>query len=312
MSEAALETTARPPKNFGSALQYGIFACLLRFPGLGFCRLLLRLVVGWYTLLPHGRRRGLPYLSRRFGAAGFGKRLRQSWNLNHLFGTVLLERLYLDSSGRGGVLAREDDSRALRGLLDHGRGLILLSAHVGGWQGAAQGLGFLGRTVNILQYRTRNHGDQRVFVSGGRGAAVRVIPMQSGFGGLVDVHAALSRGEVACLMGDRVMGREKSCAVPFLGGNVRLPLAPYRLAALADCALVFAFVLRENFGPENSPHPHGANLRLHLARVFPPPSQGGMPPAEGMAAAFARELEAVVTRHPYQFFNFYDIWERGN
>ncbi len=302
-----------PGRNFGNKAQYGFFHLLLRAAGTRISRLILALVVLWYTVLPHGRKRAVPYLERRFGPAPFLTRLRQVWNLQHRFGVLLLERLMLRVTGKGGVLYDDAVGEKLKALIARGKGLIVFSAHVGGWQGAVAGLRFLDKPVNILQYRADHHGDQHFFRHEGEGPApVRIINVAEAFGGMVDARAALARGEVVCMMGDRLFHpKEPAVDLPFLGKNVRFPVGGYRMAALANAPIAVLFVLRGDHGPEDSPHPGGENLYLHLAGVIEPEKRASRAPEawKDDAAAYVALLEGVVREHPYQFFNFYDMWQ---
>ncbi len=300
-------------RNFGNKAQYGIFHLLIRLAGIRVGRLLLVPVVLWYTLLPHGRKRSLPYLARRFGPASPTARLRQVWKMQYSFGTLLLERLIQRATGRGGALYDETVGEKLLALLGRGRGLIVLSGHVGGWQAAVAGLSFLGRPINILQHRDTHHGDQHFFRHDENEAApVRFINVAEAFGGMVEARAALRRGEVVCMMGDRLFSpKEPAVGLPFLGQCARFPVSGYRLAALTEAPMAVLFVLRDCYGPENSPHPGGENLHLRLAGVIEPEKKTSRASEAwgGEAAAYVRMLEDLIRNHPYQFFNFYNMWD---
>ena len=302
----------RPEKNFGNTLQYGIFQALLRCGGIYPARILLLLVVAWYTLFPYARRRGMPYLARRFGKLPLTLRIRRAWQHYHSFGTILLERLLFSLTDRGGVTTSTDDATILANLVAE-KGLIILSAHVGGWQGAINSLTFLDRPVNILQDKAPRHSDQKYFTHHAK-FPVRLIDANGPFGGLVDAHAALRRNELLCIMGDRLVSpAERQVVVSFLGGPARFPSTAYHLSSLAQTPIAVVFVMREPYGPEQSPHPGGENLRLHLARVFAPLPREARSRESHAATAqiFALELERMARQYPFQFFNFYDMWDTG-
>jgi predicted LPLAT superfamily acyltransferase len=88
-------------------------------------------------------------------------------------------------------------------------------------------------------------------------------------------------------------------AVDFLGGPVPLPFSPYTLASAtgAPVAVIFPFELE-------------GRTTLQLARVIRVPEKLGRK-AEAYrpyAGQFSQALEQFVADHPYQFFNFYDMW----
>lgn len=140
---------------------------------------------------------------------------------------------------------------------------------------------------------------------------IRFINVADSFGGMLDAHAALGRGEIVCLMGDRLFSpKEPALALPFLGEAALFPVGAYRLAALSDAPMAVLFVLREEYGPESSPYPCGENLGLRLAGIIEPERSASRKAETWRDACmvYIRHLEAVVRDYPYQFFNFYDIW----
>ena len=120
---------------------------------------------------------------------------------------------------------------------------------------------------------------------------------------MVEAAAALRRGEVVCLMGDRLHGARQSgqsVAVAFMGGSIRIPASAYALASITGAELLMLFTVREKgvtkvFMAERLLVPAG--LPRRDVSVFQPYAQ-----------QFAAAMETVVERYPYQFFNFYDIW----
>jgi predicted LPLAT superfamily acyltransferase len=111
----------------------------------------------------------------------------------------------------------------------------------------------------------------------------------------------LKKGEVLCIMGDRVMGGPgSSVLVDFLGSPVSFPFSPYKLASATAAPIAVIF-------PHKSGHD---SYVLHVARVIRVPGHLGRSPAayRPYALEYARALEGFVQDHPFQFFNFFDMW----
>lgn len=100
------------------------------------------------------------------------------------------------------------------------------------------------------------------------------------------------------------MGGDRSTiAVDFLGSSVQVPFGPYKLASATGAPVAVIF-----------PHKSGMNsYALKVADVIRvPKDQGRTGEAyRPHAARFIRALEGFVDEHPYQFFNFYDLWEKA-
>jgi lauroyl/myristoyl acyltransferase len=177
-------------------------------------------------------------------------------------------------------------------VLEDTIGVVSVTAHVGNWEMAGRLLA--GRTrrrthvvvapeaVAGLERWVRRDGDGVRFVARG--------PVSVG----VELVAALRRGEVVALQGDRAIGTQGDLLIPFFGRPAPFPLGPFILARAAAVPVVAAFCL---LGPDDR----------YAVRIAPPVTV-----ERGEEADAARQwvgmLEEVVREHPTQWFNFFDVW----
>ena len=289
----------------GSRLQYGIFEVLVRCRLLFVARMVLAFVVLYYALLPHVRLRCAAYIKRRFPRAGCLGRFVHTYRLYLNFGQVLLDRMIAGVTGRFPFCETDQQVRQcfdVAGANPHG--CIVLTAHVGAWQVGIAGLDQFDRPVNVVQLH--NPADQgKHYFQHGRGRPFKIIDSADPVGSMVEAAAALRRGEVVCLMGDRMHSTRQSgqgIEVAFMGGNIRIPASGYALASITGAELLMLFTVREKgvtrvFKAERLSV--SAGLPRRDVAVFQPYAQ-----------QFATAMETVVKRHPYQFFNFYDMWSQ--
>jgi lauroyl/myristoyl acyltransferase len=198
-------------------------------------------------------------------------------------------------------LAGQDE---LAALLAEGRGLVLVTAHVGCWQLAMSSLSVLDTPVNVLMHRAEGDLDRQFYEHGAGGAPYGIIDPAGYLGGALEMLQVLKHGEVLCIMGDRVMGGEGgTVSVDFLGDPVELPFSPYKLASATGAPVAVIFPYRTDEG----------GYALQVARVIRVPEQLGRKSSayRPFAAEFAAALEQFVADHPYQFFNFFDMWAAG-
>jgi lauroyl/myristoyl acyltransferase len=170
--------------------------------------------------------------------------------------------------------------------------LISLTAHVGNWELAGRLLaGRTERTTHVvvaeeealhLEQWVRRNGDGVRFVTRSR-------PTIS-----VELVAALRRGEVVAVQGDRALGTRGDALIPFFGWPAPFPLGPFVLARAAGVPLVPAFCVLD------------ANDRYTVKVVEPLVVSRG--DEEEAARAWVAILEDVVRQHPTQWFNFFDVW----
>jgi lauroyl/myristoyl acyltransferase len=170
-------------------------------------------------------------------------------------------------------------------------GFISVTAHVGNWELAGRLLtGRTARTTHVvvaeeglhLERWVRRDADGVRFVT-------RACPTIS-----VQLIAALRRGDVVALQGDRALGTRGDVLIPFFGRPAPFPRGPFLLARAVGVPVVPAFCLLEESG--------------QYAVVVAEPMVVARDREEDAARAWVALLEDVVRRHPTQWFNFFDIW----
>ncbi|HEY5996160.1 MAG TPA: lysophospholipid acyltransferase family protein [Candidatus Deferrimicrobiaceae bacterium] len=291
-------------RSVGSPLQHRIFYALIRIGGRRPAYALLFLVAWYYALFrPSVRNRSRHYLSRRFPGRGALGRLRDDFRIAFELGTILVDRAVLGILGPGRFEVGLDGRERLQALLAEGHGLILVTAHVGCWQIGMSSLSTLGPPVGLLIHRDAGDVDRHFFEHGGGPAPYAIIDPAGWLGGTLEMLQRLKRGEVLCIMGDRVMGGDGSAvAVDFLGSAVRLPFSPYKLASATGAPVAVIFPYRSGPG----------RYALQVADVIRVPGISGKSPESfhPFAEQFSDALERFVSKHPYQFFNFFNMWEK--
>ena len=296
----SLARAAWSSRSLGSRFQHGCFYLVIGLLGKRAAYALLWPVVSWYVAFsPTARARAGHYLRRRFPGAGPWFRLRATHRLCLAFGKVLVDRAALGILGAGAPPPRPEDRRQLEALLAEGRGLILVTAHVGSWQHAMAALAGLGAPVSVLMHRDRGDVDRQFYEHRAGAAPFTLLDPDGYLGSTLQMLQALHRGEVLCLMGDRSLGAG-TVPVPFLGAPVALPFSSYKLASATGAPIAVIF-----------PFERGGRTELELACTLRVPGGLGRR-AEAYrpyAEQFSRALERFVAEHPYQFFNFYDLWD---
>ena len=177
-------------------------------------------------------------------------------------------------------------------LGETGDGVISLTAHLGNWELGGRILAWRSaRPTHVVVADDTARGLERWVRRGGDG--VRFIS-RSRATTAVTLLAALRRGEVVALQGDRALGGRRDVRAPFFGRPAPFPLGPFVLARASGAPIVPAFCV---LGPD-----HRYTITLHEPFTVK---------AGGEADALARwvgVLEHAVREHPTQWFNFYDIW----
>lgn len=308
MAGSNLGDAPRPwsSRSVGSKLQHAIFYFLIRMRAKYVVSVLLRVVVGYYVLFrPSIRNRARYYTSRRFPELRQLDRLWTTYLLDLNLGEVLIDRAALGIIGPEFIKVDFREREKLRALVQEGKGVVLLTAHVGGWQVAMVALRFLNVPINLLVHREEGDVDRHYFEHQEGPSPFRIIDPAEPMGGMLSMIEVLKRGEVLCAMGDRVFGSGRgTVATEFIGDPIPVPFSTFKIASATGSPIAILFSHRT--GP-------GA-YELSLDRVIRVPGGLGRSPAEfaPYARAFVEALEAFVKVHPFQFFNFFDMWEKGD
>lgn len=290
-------------RSIGSKLQHNIFYTLIRFGGTAAAYAALNCVALYYTLCkPAVRKKADPYLTRRFRTGNHFTRLLDCYRLYVGLGKALIDRAVIGIKGPGHMHITCSDQDILTGLINEGRGLVLLTAHVGCWQVAMSALRSLNTPVSLLLHREEGDVDLHYFEHSGSPAPFRIINPMGYLGGALEMVEVLKKGEVLSIMGDRIFGDVKNTLqVEFLKNPVILPFSAYKLASATGAPI--AVLLSHKSGPDS--------YELTVDDVMHVPHDTGRPEKVfyPYAARFAGVLESYVQRYPYQFFNFFDMWK---
>lgn len=238
---------------------------------------------------------------RMFGPLPWWKRRWYVFKHFFAFGRALIDRTAVLAGKTGCYSFTFDGEENLRQAARAGKGVLLLTAHVGNWEVAGQLLSRLDVPVNVTGFDLEAPEIRALLNRAQAKQKFKLIPIQGNATDAIPLVAALRRGEVVAMLGDRAYG-SPAARVPFLGSDASFPVGAYVLASIAGSPTVQVFSLREPGGhyhffgfPALPPHRPAHHERdAHL---------------KSCAAQFAVNLETIVRRDPFQWYNFYPFWD---
>ncbi len=282
--------------------------------GRRFSRALLHPIAAYFLLRDHASRgpsrryleriRAHPEGRRRLrGGPGF---FGSYWHY-HEFALQILDRMVLWGHGLSDLRMDHQGSEHLFALKREGRGGILIGAHLGSWDMPRQLAGGHGLTLNVVMYTAHAERINHFFQSLDPTSRMRVLsPALDSVSTAFEIKACLDRGELVGIMGDRLPAGagETPIVIDFLGLPMAFPLSPFRLACLLGVPAFLSLCLRKGDA-------HYEAIVRPLAEARKVPRHECDKAAAELARAWVRSLEQACLDHPYQWFNFYDTWERS-
>lgn len=221
---------------------------------------------------------------------------------NHLiFGQVVLDRFAVLAGNTEQFHLEIENEDILDRLLDQPGGFIIAGSHIGHFE-------LTGHCIH------QNKKQVNAVIFGGEGAVIkqhrsdsftqnniRLVPVEEDLSHLFIIKEALENGEIVTILCDRIWGSNKTLTVNFLGKEAKFPLGTFLLAAQLQVPVV-SIVNTKVRGR----HYHSTVQPL----PSPDPSLPIRKQSEQIAAAYAQSLESVLRKHPEQWFNYFDFWER--
>ena len=256
----------------------------------------MALVVPFYMLFNHkGYLAIYRFFRERFGYGRIRSFLKVYAN-HFRFGQVIIDR-YAAFAGKKFRFELDGNDRFME-LVNGESGFVQLSSHAGNYEMVGYGLTSDNKKINGLFYG----GETKVMMDFRRKILamhnVNLIEVNESMSHIFNMNAAIDRGEIVSMTGDRLFGSAKSIRCMFLGKEAQFPMGPFALAVQKEVPMLAVFSMRD----------HGI-YRVFVRDIRQDESLPLRARMADMAAKFAAELERVVRMYPTQWFNYYDFWK---
>jgi len=289
-------------KTVGAEWQYNIFYFLIRCGGRRLAYFLLYFVIFYYVVFfPEQRKKTYFYLSHRFQSKNIFGRFLDSYRMMLNFGKILIDRAITGIMGNKALNMKFNDQEVLLNLRNKNNGIILMMSHVGCWQVAMYALNLFNAPVNLLMHREEGNVDNQYFEQAGLSNIFKIIDPGGYLGGTLEMMEALKNNEILSVMGDRVIDLTRNVTdVKFLGEDAPFHYSPFKIASVTGAPVVVLFSNKtgpDSYELEIADIIHVPENLRRSGKIFKP-----------YVERYVKTLEAFTDKHPYQFFNFYDMW----
>jgi predicted LPLAT superfamily acyltransferase len=247
------------------------------------------------------RRASRAFLTRVFGRpAGNGAVLRHVYS----YATTVLDRVYLLSKSVDKFDVRVQGLDQLDAQMAHGRGVLLLGAHIGSFE-VLRTIAARRPDVRVRALMDRQQTPAMTELLHALNPAVAAEVIDAGGDGgdlALTMHEAAKEGALIAMLADRARPKEKTCMVSFFGTPAPFPIAPYLIASALELPVVLCFGLYRG-GNRYDLYFETFVENIKIAR-----SDRAAQLAQ-WAQRFAARLEHYTRIDPYNWYNFYDFWQ---
>lgn len=176
--------------------------------------------------------------------------------------------------------------------LAKGKGVIVLSAHLGNWELGAAAVAQSGYKFNAVALWQPDPKLNELYQSYRTAREIRPIPFGRAARGCL---AALRKNEIVAVVGDRDYTPSRD-TVQFFGQPARLPVGPAKLALASGAPIVPVFLVREP----------GETFRYIVYE--PIEANREKDTLESVMARIAGALERIISSHSEQWYLFHNLW----
>jgi predicted LPLAT superfamily acyltransferase len=303
MREAVTRTQAwlqQPERSQGWALRTIIWIALKI--GRPVARALLYPISLYFLVFSvRSRQASASYLARVLGhRPSFGQQFRHY----HTFAATILDRVFL-LSGRGNELEFTLHGEPyVRDLYERRQGCLLLGAHLGSFE-ILRAVAWSKPNLRLYFAMYEDNAQKIRAALGALNPTIGkyVIPIGQP-DNMLCVRERIEEGAFVGFLADRLPGDEPSMTRTFLGGDARFPVGPFRLAAVLGCPVLTMFGVyrgerRYDVYFETLAEANGLAREDRDAWI-----------ADAITR-YAQRLEERCRDAPYNWFNFYEFWDRA-
>lgn len=288
-------------KTRGGVAGYRFFIFLLKYPGLRFSYLFLRLVVLYYVFFVPKARKPIFYYFNTILGFSKTKSFFFLFKNNYKLGQVLLDKVAL-LAGFADQFTFNFEGEEYLHQMAAGQGGFLIGAHIGNWEIAGQLLERIDTKVHILMLEAEHEKIKQMLDDVMTKKNMHIIPVKEDLSHLIKINEALNRNELIALHGDRFLEGSKTITGTLLGQDAEFPYGPFFMAAKYKRPVTFvtAAKVTDTHYHFYATKPIGFELAKDKKELEDQAHQ--------LLNKYTSEMDRILAIYPEQWFNYYYFW----
>jgi predicted LPLAT superfamily acyltransferase len=223
---------------------------------------------------------------------------------NFMLGQTIIDKVATMAGAKNPFKVIHKNGEMLDELTAIGKGGILVSAHIGNWEVAGQGLNRLGTAFNVLMYSNEKQ-DVKQYMDGVmKEKKINIIAIdEETKSHIIELHKAFSNNELVVMHGDRYREGAKTLTANFFGKPAKFPAGPFIMAAKFGVPLCIVFAVKTDkhtyqFSTEKPIQVDRVRGEAQLEKV-----------CQDLLLQYVAKVEETAKAFPHQWFNYYDFWQ---
>ncbi len=191
-----------------------------------------------------------------------------------------------------------DDNDIPKNILEHGS--ILVYSHVGGWAASSTGAHVSNR-INIVMQEAMLSGITQIENKLKTKSEINIIDLDQGTIAVsIQIANALLNEEVVAMMADRAANKKAEKEAFFLDEKANFNKNPFQIAYKMNKPIIAYFIIWIGMQRYKVEYIH-----IELDRNISEEDA-----IEKALILYVAKFEEIVKKHPEQWFNLYDFWEK--
>lgn len=283
-------------KSKGTLLGYKIYIFILNTFGVNGAYFLLHFIVLYYFLFSwRGSKAIYHYFRKRLGYS-WPNSIGSVYKNYYKLGQTLSDRVTVSTGFREVFNYTHDGIEKIDNLLKKKQGGILISGHVGNFEISHYFLEnrYSVSKISMVTTEAEQQNIQEYLSQMSMDTTLELILVKDDMSHIFEIHAALEKGGLVVITGDRFLPGGKYLTETFMGAPAKFPLGPFRLASRLNVPVLFVYVMK---GKKR-------NYQLYARQA-----EAKGRDAQALLKEYTESMEWVLKKYPIQWFNYFDFWE---
>ena len=278
----------------GFVLGYQIFIFLIKKLGIPVAYFLLYFVVPVYYVFLQKARKNLSATFKNIPQLNSSSLQIIIYRNFHNLGKTLIDNFAILTKWSDNYSYTQEGEEYLIDLIKNQKSAILISGHIGSWNIAGELLKKQKGVINVVMFDGEAKRIKKLVERNIGESNYKIISIKKDLSHLFKIKTAVDNGELICIHADRYLEGANTITAKLFNKEVQFPLGPFAIVSKLNIPYSFVFAIKESM------------YKYQFSATKPQLSND----PQIIANEFADILSQKLSKHPEQWFNYFNIFEK--